>query len=220
MAKTLSIVSHKNYNLYANRGLWNVFDFQVNYMLYWQLHSEKRKSQSIAYLLNGSEHIYWILDLDNEVHSIRVICTSGLQESKGHARVRGPRSAQAMVGFFRCCPYLPSWRMQCSLGVFRETHTGSAFNKEGRAYKLLVPDIFVHLMSKRTHMVHRWSSHPMYVVGIWGLSYSRKVEKILSWAGHTELRCELHQWTGRTGSWLQMNRLSLRNSRLKFKTAG
>ena len=30
----------------------------------------------------------------------------------------------------------------------------------------------------------------------------------------------LEQWSGRTGSWLQMNRLSLRNNRLKFKTAG
>ena len=27
-------------------------------------------------------------------------------------------------------------------------------------------------------------------------------------------------WPGRTGSWLQMNQLSLRNNRLKFKTAG
>jgi hypothetical protein len=32
--------------------------------------TSKRKSQSIAYLFNGSEHIYWILDLENEVHSI------------------------------------------------------------------------------------------------------------------------------------------------------
>ena len=28
------------------------------------------KSQSIAYLLIGSAHIYWILDLEGEVHSI------------------------------------------------------------------------------------------------------------------------------------------------------
>ena len=27
------------------------------------------KSQSISYLLIGSTHIYWILDLDDEVHS-------------------------------------------------------------------------------------------------------------------------------------------------------
>ena len=30
----------------------------------------KMKSQSIAYLLNESEHVYWILDLEGEVHSI------------------------------------------------------------------------------------------------------------------------------------------------------
>ena len=28
------------------------------------------KSQSIAYLIIGSAHIYWILDLEGEVHSI------------------------------------------------------------------------------------------------------------------------------------------------------
>ena len=40
-----------------------------------------REFQSIAFLLNESEQIYWILDLYNEVHSIWVIWTSGLQES-------------------------------------------------------------------------------------------------------------------------------------------
>ena len=28
------------------------------------------KPQSIAHLLNGSEHIYWVLDLASEVHSM------------------------------------------------------------------------------------------------------------------------------------------------------
>ena len=37
----------------------------------------KRKSQSIGYLLNGSEHIYWI-GLEDEMHLIWVIWTSGL----------------------------------------------------------------------------------------------------------------------------------------------
>ena len=36
------------------------------------------KSLSIAYLLSGSAHICWILDLDGEVHSIWVCWTSGL----------------------------------------------------------------------------------------------------------------------------------------------
>ena len=39
-------------------------------------------SQSIAYLLNGNEHIYWILDLEGEMHSIWDLWISGLQECK------------------------------------------------------------------------------------------------------------------------------------------
>ena len=38
--------------------------------------------QAIAYLLNGSEHIYWIWDLENEVHSIWDLWISGLQKCK------------------------------------------------------------------------------------------------------------------------------------------
>jgi hypothetical protein len=50
----------------------------------------RRKSQSLAYLLNGSEHIYIAdLDLETEVHSIWVIIwTSNLQEFQGQAMVR------------------------------------------------------------------------------------------------------------------------------------
>jgi hypothetical protein len=36
------------------------------------------KSQSIAYLQIGSAHIYWILDLVGEVHSIWDLWTSDL----------------------------------------------------------------------------------------------------------------------------------------------
>ena len=46
--------------------------------------TSKRNSQSITYSLNGSEHIYWILNFENEVHSIWVKWTSGLQECKGN----------------------------------------------------------------------------------------------------------------------------------------
>ena len=31
------------------------------------------KSHSIAYLLNGSAHLYWILNLEDEVHSIWIL---------------------------------------------------------------------------------------------------------------------------------------------------
>ena len=44
----------------------------------------KMKSQSIAYLLNGSEHTYWILDFEGEVHSTWDLWISSLQECKGN----------------------------------------------------------------------------------------------------------------------------------------
>ena len=82
MAKTLSMLSYKNYNLNDNEDFVMFLTFKLikclidNFTL-------KRKSQSSAYLLNGSEHIYCILDLENEVHLIWVIWTSGLQGCKG-----------------------------------------------------------------------------------------------------------------------------------------
>ena len=42
----------------------------------------KMKSQSIAYLLNGSEHMYWISDLEGEVHSIWDVWISDIHECK------------------------------------------------------------------------------------------------------------------------------------------
>jgi hypothetical protein len=67
--------------------------YQVNYMLI-NGFTTKMKSQSIAYLLNGSEHIYIYIYIGfwtykSEVHSIWVIWTSNLQECKGQARVEG-----------------------------------------------------------------------------------------------------------------------------------
>ena len=44
----------------------------------------KMSPQSVAYLLNGSEHLQWILDLEDEVHSIWYLWKSGLQECKGN----------------------------------------------------------------------------------------------------------------------------------------
>ena len=40
MTKTLSMVSHKNYNVNANEDFCNISDFQVNCMLYWRFHFE------------------------------------------------------------------------------------------------------------------------------------------------------------------------------------
>ena len=89
MTKTLSLVSHKNYNLSANEGfvMFLTSKLITSFIDGFNL---KRKSQSDAYLLNRSEHIYWILDLENKVNSIIwVILTNNLQEYKGHAKLGG-----------------------------------------------------------------------------------------------------------------------------------
>ena len=69
MTKTLSIVSHKNYNLNANEGFVIIL---ISKLITWFIGSFnlKMKSQSIVYLLIESEHIYWIWDLEDEVHSM------------------------------------------------------------------------------------------------------------------------------------------------------
>ena len=80
------MVSHKNYNLNAKQGFCHFFTSKL-ITSFIDGFTSKRKSQSIACLLNGSEHIYWILDFENKVHSIWVIWTSSRQECKGHTRV-------------------------------------------------------------------------------------------------------------------------------------
>jgi hypothetical protein len=52
------------------------------------------KSQSIIYLLIGSAHIYWILDLEGEVHSIWDLKSSYLQEFKGNVFFEVGRGGQ------------------------------------------------------------------------------------------------------------------------------
>ena len=69
MTKTLSMVSHKIFNVNANEG-FVIFLTSRLITCFIDGLTSKMKSQSIAYLLNGSEHIYWILDLEDEVHSI------------------------------------------------------------------------------------------------------------------------------------------------------
>ena len=69
MTKTLSMVSHKNINLNANESF---VIFLTSKLITCFIHgfTSKMKSQSIAYLLNESENIYYTLDLEDEVHSI------------------------------------------------------------------------------------------------------------------------------------------------------
>ena len=77
------MVSHKNYNLNANEG-FVMFLTSKLITCFIDGFTSKRKCQSIAYLLNDSECIYRILGLENEVHLIWVIWTSGLQKCKGN----------------------------------------------------------------------------------------------------------------------------------------
>ena len=76
------MVSCKNYNLNAKRGFCH---FLISKLItcFIDDFTSRRKSQSIAYLLNGSEHIYRIFDLEIKVHSIWVTWTSNLQEFHG-----------------------------------------------------------------------------------------------------------------------------------------
>ena len=104
MIKALSMVSHKNYNLSANEG-FVIFLNSKLITCFVDGFTSKMKSQSMAYLLIGSEHIYWILKLEGKVHSTWITWTSGLQECKGNFIFR---SHAWSMGFIRegkeACP--------------------------------------------------------------------------------------------------------------------
>ena len=68
------MVSHKNHNLNAHKG-FIIFLTSKLITCFIDGFTSKTKPQSIAYSLNGSEHIYWILDLEDEAHSVWVIWT-------------------------------------------------------------------------------------------------------------------------------------------------
>ena len=57
MTMTLSMVSHKNYNLSASDDFVKKLTYEL-ITLFIDDFTLKLKSQSTAYLLNGSEHIY------------------------------------------------------------------------------------------------------------------------------------------------------------------
>ena len=55
----------------------NISYFQVDDFLYWE--SNFKNGMLVNYLFtSGSEHIYWILDLGGEVHSIWVLWTMAI----------------------------------------------------------------------------------------------------------------------------------------------
>ena len=87
------MVSRKNYNLNANEGVvifWTsklITCFIGGFTL-------TMKPQSIAHLLHRNEHIYWMLDLEDEVHSIWDLWVSDLQECKSNDFFQNPVGGQ------------------------------------------------------------------------------------------------------------------------------
>ena len=63
------MVSHKNYNLNVTQNFAMLSTSKL-ITCFIDGFTSKMKSQSIAYLLVGSAHMYWILDLEGEMHSI------------------------------------------------------------------------------------------------------------------------------------------------------
>ena len=80
MTKILSMVSHKIYNMNANEGFVIFLTFKL-IACYIDAFLLEMKSQSISYLLNGSEHIYWILDIESEGHSMWVVLTRAFRNA-------------------------------------------------------------------------------------------------------------------------------------------
>ena len=91
-------------------------------MLYCQFHfdNESQWNKSIAikhaYLLNGSEHIYWILDLEGEVHSIWDLGKMAFKKARTMIFLKSDRQATIFgrvqkIWFFKTgnylCPNLP-----------------------------------------------------------------------------------------------------------------
>ena len=109
MTKTPSMVSRKNYNLNANEG-FIIFLTSKLITGFIDGFTLEMKSQSIAYLLNGSEHIYWIWDLEGEVQLVWDLCVSGLQECKGKDFFEVGRAGSSFRAGLRnrmgVCPWL------------------------------------------------------------------------------------------------------------------
>ena len=82
MTKTLWMLSRRNYNLNANKD-FVIFRTSKLITCFIGCFTLTMKPQSIAQLFNyGSEHIYLILDLECEVHSVWDLWISGLKNAR------------------------------------------------------------------------------------------------------------------------------------------
>jgi hypothetical protein len=91
--KHFQIVGHTSYNLNVNEDF--VMFFTTKLMTcFIDSFTSGLKSQSLVYLLIESAHTHQILDLEDEVHSIRDLWTSNLQECKGNVFFKIEQSGQ------------------------------------------------------------------------------------------------------------------------------
>ena len=67
------MVSHKMYNLNPNHEGYLFFTFLTSnfYVCFSSVFTPRMNSLPIAYLISGSEHINWNLEVECEVHSIQ-----------------------------------------------------------------------------------------------------------------------------------------------------
>jgi hypothetical protein len=77
MTKALSNGKSQNYHVIANEDFFTSLTFKLIFTCFINSFSSRKKAQSIAYLLSGSEHVYWIVGLEVKVHSIWVLWTRG-----------------------------------------------------------------------------------------------------------------------------------------------
>ena len=124
MIKTLTMVSHKNYNLNANEGFVIFFTSKLIACFIGGF-TLTMKPQLIAHLLNGSEHIYWILDLQGEVHSTWDLWVSGLQECKSNEFLQNRVGGYAIV-FSQVQKILIFWTgdYPCLISTLRKVREG------------------------------------------------------------------------------------------------
>ena len=94
------MISYKNYNFNINED-FVIFLISKLIRCFINGFTSRMKSQSIAWLPIGSAHIYWILDLEGEVHSIWDLWSSGLQECKGHIFFEVGRGGQHVLVRFK-----------------------------------------------------------------------------------------------------------------------
>ena len=101
--RQLQMVSHKNYNLNVNEDFVIFLTSKLS-TCFINGFASGMKSHSISYLLIGSAHIYWILDLAGEVDSIWDLKPSDLQECKGNIFIEVGRGGQQFSVEFKKIP--------------------------------------------------------------------------------------------------------------------